>query len=377
MGQRSMVRNRDHTILVVNDQEEPLVSVRSLLECEGYRVLAAADSAVALDLFVREHADILLIEQAMVERDSAQLLRRVRLLDDGVPVVVSGRALDAAHRRRLMRRFDLHGIYDQNTDSSMVLELIESALASSRRVRNARVARELRDLILVKFCHDLRNSLHVIRGYTEILCGDPETVSVEGILDRLGVASDTALGLAEDYLDLARLDASGVIVRREAVDIDALLDDLRALSSRQIGRRPVQFTTDVPFPGAVMCTDGEKVRATLAQLLANAIKFTPSGEVRLTVRSAPGRTDFVLTDAGPGIKQDALPDILSPVCQFRHDVAATAPGQGVGLAIALRLSALIGASLTATSDSGGAAIFTLSLPEAVSRRAEAHEPTLH
>lgn len=377
MAQRSMIRNSDHTILVVHDRAETLVSVRSLLEREGHRVLAAADSAAALDLFVREHTDILLVEQAMVETDSAEFLRRVRVLDDGVPIVVSGRVPDAAHRRRLIREFDLHGIYDPDMDSRVVLEMIESALASIRRARKARATRELRDLILTKFCHDLRNALHVIRGYTEILCGDPATASVEGILDRLGGASDTALGLAQDYLDLARLDASGVIVRREAVDIDALLDDLRTLSSRQIGRRPVQFTTDVPFPGAVMCTDGQKVRATLAQLLANAIKFTLSGEVRLTVRSEPGRTDFVLTDAGSGITQDALPDILSPVRQFRHAVAATTPGQGVGLAIALRLSALIGASLTATSDPRGGAIFTLSLPGAVSRRTEAYEPTLH
>ena len=377
MAQSSMILNSDHTILVVNDQQETLASVRSLLEREGHRVLAAADSAAAFDLFARERADLLLIERSMIETDSAEFLRRVRVLDDGVPVVVSGRGLDAANRRRLIRRFDLHGVYDPDTGSTAMLELIESALASGRCARNARATRELRDLILAKFCHDLRNALHVIRGYTEILRGDAATVSVEGILDRLGVASDTALGLAQDYLDLARLDAAGVQVRRERVDIDTLLDDLRVLSGRQIASRPVQFTTAVPFPGAVMCTDGQKVRATLAQLVANAIKFTLSGEVRLTVRSLPERTDFVLTDAGPGIKQDALADVLSPVRQFRNEVAATTPGQGVGLAIALRLSALIGASLTATSDARGGASFTLSLPGGVSRRAAAYEPTLH
>lgn len=375
MARRSTVRTGCHTILVVNDQEQALGSVRRLLEREGHRVLAAADGAAALDLLVRESADILLVEQAMIETDS-EFLRRVRALDRGVPVVVSARGLDAANRRRLLREFDLHGIYDPDTDSSAVLELIESASASLRGLRDARAARELRDLVLAKFCHDLRNSLHVIRGYTEILRDDP-TVPVPEILDGLGAASDTATGLAEEYLALARLDASGVIVRQEPVDIDALLDDLHVLSSRQIGKRPVKFTTDVPFPGAVMSTDGDKVRATLAQLLANAIKFTPSGEVRLSVRPQPGRTDFVLADAGSGIELDALPQILDPDCQLHNEVAATTPGQGVGLAIALRLSALIGASLTATSDSHGA-VFTLSIPGAVSRRVErSYEPTLH
>jgi signal transduction histidine kinase len=376
MTERSMAPSGRHTILVVNGREKAWESVHSLLEREGHRVLAAADGAAALGLFVHERADVLLVERAMFEMDTPQFLRRVRALDASVPVVASGRGLDADARRRLMRELALHGFCDPDTSSSAVLESIESALASIRRVRDARAAGELRALILARFCHDLRNSLHVIRGYTEILRGDP-TAPVEEMLDRLGVASDTALGLAQDYLDLARLDTLGVIVRREPVDIDALLDDLRILGNRQIGKRPLKFTTDVPFPGAVMSTDGEKVRATLAQLLANAIKFTRSGEIRLKVQPEPGRTDFVLADAGPGIEPDALPHLLNPVCQFRNDVAATTPGQGVGLAIALRLSTLIGASLTATSGAQGAT-FTLSIPGEVSHRAEfSHEPTLH
>ena len=366
------------SVLLVSGQRDLVALDTARLEGEGHRVFAATDSVAALDVFVRERTDMLIVEHSIIETGGAEFLRRVRALDDAVPVILRGHALDAEQRRRLMRALDLHGVYDDaDAGSSGFLELVESALAGIRRVRNARAAHELRDLILAKFCHELRNSLHVIRGYSEILHGDPATSSVENIVGRLEIASDTALGLAQDYLDLARLDAPGVIVRLEPVDIDALLDDLRALGGRQIGARPVQFTTDVPFPGAFISTDGEKVRAILAQLLANAIKFTLSGKVRLTVRSELGRTDFIMADGGPGISQDALPDVLSPVCQFRNDVAATTPGQGVGLAIALRLSALIGASLTAQSDVQGGAIFTLSLPVMLSRSEEVCEPTLH
>ena len=423
MAQRSVGPQSDQTILVVDDQEETLAPVSdrldreghsvltapcrrrpagevqtvaktsvllvgghrdrvaldtTRLEGEGHRVVTAADDAAALDLFVRDPADVLVVEQSVIETAGADFLRRLRRLDTAAPVILRTGGLGAQHRLHLMRTLDLHGICDEaETDGSGLLELVESAASAIRRVRNARAADELRDLILTKFCHELRNSLHVIRGYSEILHGDAAATSVEGIVGRLEAASSTALGLAEDYLDLARLDAPGVIVRREPVDLEALLADLRTLSRRHIGTRPVQFTTQAPFPGTSVCTDGDKLRAILAQLLANAIKFTLSGEVRLTVRSAAGRTDFILSDAGPGISPDALPDVLNPRCRFRNDPAATTPGQGVGLAIALRLSALIGASLTAQSDAHGGAVFTLSLAEMASRRAAAFEPTLH
>ena len=365
------------SVLLVGGELDLVAADTALLEKEGHRVMAAAESAEGLTLFSRERPDIVVVDQPIAEADGAEFLRRVRVLDDSVPVIVRGHGMDAEPRRRLLRTFELHGIYDPGTGSGMLLELIASALNSIRRVRNVGATQELRNLIVAKFCHELRNSLHVIRGYAEILHEDHATASADDIIERLELASDCALGLAQDYLDLARLDAPGVIVRREPVDIDTLLADLRGLSRRQIGARPVHFVADGVLPGAFVLTDAEKLRAILAQLLANAIKFTLSGEIRLSIRPGSDCTDIVQADAGPGIDRDALLSVLSPAHQFRNDVAATTPGQGVGLAIALRLSALIGASLTAESDARGGAVFTLSLPVAISCRADAYQPTLH
>lgn len=366
------------SVLLVGGPPDRVAADTTRLQDEGHRVLTTSDSAAALDLFVRERVDILVVAQSVIETAGAEFLQCVRRLDNAAPVILRADGLSAEHSLHLLRALDLHGICDDaETGKGRLLELVESASNGIRRVQNARAAHELRALILAKFCHELRNALHVIRGYSEILQADPGATSVENVVGRLEAASGAALGLAQDYLDLARLDAPGVIVRQEPVDIDALFEDLRALSRRHIGKRPVRFATDIPFPGAFVCTDREKVRAILAQLLTNAIKFTSSGEVRLTVRSDAGRTDFVLSDAGPGISPEALPEVLNPLYQFRNDPAATTPGQGVGLAIALRLSALIGASLAGRSDAHGGAVFTLSLPVTMSCRTDVPEPTLH
>jgi signal transduction histidine kinase len=246
-----------------------------------------------------------------------------------------------------------------------------------RRVKGARAEQELRGVILAKLCHELRTFLHIIRGYTEILGSDPTDSSVGGILERLEIASDTALGVAQEYLDLACLDLPGVTVRREPVNVDLLLDDLRNLGERKIDGRPLRLHTHISLRGAYICTDGEKLHAILAQLLAATIASNVSGEIQLTVRPEPAHTDFVLADTGPGITAADLPSTPGGFSRSQDEAITTVPRQGLGLAIARRLSALIGASLTAHVVAGAGATFILSLPWAVTQRDETCERILH
>lgn len=377
MARKSRQFRDDHTILVVDNRDERRLPVRSLLEREGSRVLTAGSSGEALELFMRARPDVLIIDQSITDATNGELIRRVQLLDGNVPIILRCERPDRSRRQRLMREFELHGIDDRDGDTDHLRELVQSAVRSMRRVKGARAEQELRGVILAKLCHELRTFLHIIRGYTEILGSDPADSSVGGILERLEIASDTALGVAQEYLDLACLDLPGVTVRQEPVNIDLLLDDLRNLGERKIDGRPLRLHTHISLRGACICTDGEKLRAILAQLLAATIASNVSGEIQLTVRPEPAHTDFVLAATGPGITAADLPSTPGGFSRSQDEPATTVPGQGLGLAIARRLSALIGASLTAHVVAGAGATFILSLPWAVTQRDETCEPTLH
>jgi signal transduction histidine kinase len=377
MARKSQQFRDDHTILVVDNRDETRLPVRSLLEREGCRVLTAGSSGEALELFIRARPDVLIIDQSITDATNGELIRRVQLLDGNVPIILRCERPDRSRRQRLMREFELHGIDNRDGDTDHLRELVQSAVRSMRRMKGARAEQELRGVILAKLCHELRTFLHIIRGYTEILGSDPADSSVGGILERLEIASDTALGVAQEYLDLACLDLPGVTVRQEPVNIDLLLDDLRNLGERKIDGRPLRLHTHMSLRGACICTDGEKLRAILAQLLAATIASNVSGEIQLTVRPAPAHTDFVLADTGPGITAADLPSTPGGFSRSQDEPAATVPGQGLGLAIARRLSALIGASLTAHVVAGAGATFILSLPWAVTQRDETCERTLH
>lgn len=368
------------TVLLADGRPEALEALSPILTEEGYRILTARTHRVALDVFARERADILIIHHSLLAEGGLELIRRARALSPAVPIIVQCGPLERKERRRLIRDLDVNGIYSEDEDPDRVLELLDCALAAGRGAVRMRAEQDVRGLILAKLCHNLRSPLHVIQGYTEVLRSDPSMSprELDDVLERLTEATEKATGLVHDYLDLARLDAPGLPVRREPVDMDQLVAELRSLAWRQIGDKPVRLTTSMPLTGAFLYGDAQKLHVILSQLLANAIKFTPHGDVELMIRSEADHTDFVLADRGPGVSEQDLPLLLAPFRQSTRESLASTPGQGVGLAIVQRLSALIGASVSVHRRQGGGAVFVLSVPAPlVVEESESAGHTLH
>src|SRR5262249_27215584 len=150
-------------------------------------------------------------------------------------------------------------------------------------------------------------------------------------------------------------------LRQELVNVDGLVEDVRSGAVRQIGDRAVRFTTVVPFSGCFIRTDEEKLRAVLSELVVHAIRRTTSGEVVFAVDFAPDRTDFILRDDRR--RPHSTSSLVMPPFGLRTQEWMDAlPGDGIGLAIALRLSALLGASLTPGRGEDGGSKFTMSVP---------------
>ena len=370
----------DHTVLVIEDSHDVTQSAAPFLIGEGYRVLPTHGPEAAVQLFsvfAGTRAALLLIDCAALERGGPPLLQRFRELDPALPVIVRAETVTRNQRRRLMRTFDLHGIYERSHPAAELLELIDSALGAARRLAAWRAQQELHGLIMAKLCHDLRSSLHVIQGYTEVLRLDPVTAPVEEILVRLNAASESAVELAQSYLDLSSLEALGGGLRRELVSIDGLIEDVRTEAARQIGDRRVRVTTIVPFPGSFIRTDEEKLHAVLAELIANVLGRVTTGEVVVAVDFAPDRTDFIVRDAS---LRPLYPPSAAGTLAFGPRARAAAgglPGEGIGFAIALRLSALLGGSLAAGRGEEGGAMLRLSVPGGAVTHETATAPTLH
>jgi signal transduction histidine kinase len=361
------------TILVADSHIDSSAALKRDLAGEGHHVLVASTSEGTLDAFVRERPQLVVIHERILEGEGADLVRRLRALVPLLPIVLA----TGGRRRDLLREVAPQGVLREDDDAQRALDIVDCVLATSRSIERVQAENDVRSLVLAKLCHSLRSPLHVIQGYTDILRDDPEAEPFEDLLDRLAGATETALDLVRDYLDLARVEAPGPMVRRERVDVDTLVMELLNIAGRQIGDRPLRLTTSVPFAGTSIHTDGEKLRVILNQLLANAIKFSSQGDIRLTVRSLGDSTEFVVADRGPGITREERQILFTPFRQKLHQELTSTPGQGVGLAIAERLSALLGASLDIAPRDDGGTIVTLRLPTALIAQSPGHARTLH
>lgn len=342
------------TVLFVGERNS-YAWLTSWLSDSGCRVLVTPDPNQALDRYIRERAEVVILAQNLRDQRTADLVRRVRVLDASVPVIALCEG-DLEVRREIADALQPHAICDGN-DSDHVSEAIESALNTSWRMDRQRADQDLRGLLLTKFSDDVRNAILAIQGYAEIL-RDDSAPQVQRAIDGLSDASGAALKLVEKYLDLARLESPGLVVRREHVSIDDVIADLRGNGHRGNQHR-VELDANIKLSERSVYTDGEKLGAVLAQLLDSIVQSSASGQVTLDVNEGPHAAEFILRNPNCETDEPGPTEHTEASGGVKH---LAAPDDGLGLAIAQRLTDILGGSLSIEHGTNGDSLFRLSIP---------------
>ncbi|MEU9096804.1 HAMP domain-containing sensor histidine kinase [Streptomyces sp. NPDC048361] len=182
--------------------------------------------------------------------------------------------------------------------------------------------------------HELRTPVSTVRAHAELALRHPGPVpgAVRHSLERIQSETQRMTGLVDDLLLLARLDA-GRPLAREPVDLTRLALD--AISDARAAAPGHRWLLDVPEQPVTVTGDEHRLHQVIANLLANARTHTPAGtEVTLTLAEIPdGTTELSVTDTGPGIPDDLMPELFQRFTRADHHRARTAGGTGLGLAI--------------------------------------------
>jgi len=286
----------------------------------------------------------------------------VALLTAGLVLLGLGAALLVA---RLGSRFRTLAL--RLDESEERLRQIATA-AEQRRLEVERVT-ESRARLMRGFTHDVKNPLGAAEGYLSLLAdgihgtlADPQREAVE----RARRSIEHALELIAQLLDLARAEAGQLEFRPHRTDVAAVLRELGEAFRPQAEAKHLALRVEVPELPATW-TDATRVRQVLANLVSNAVKYSPTGgHIALSAAARNGETAMRtpalmlrVTDDGPGIPEDRIPMLFA---EFTRLDPEAAEGAGIGLAISQRIARALGGEISVESRVGDGSTFTLELP---------------
>ncbi len=229
----------------------------------------------------------------------------------------------------------------------------------ARRVEASQ--RSQRDFV-ANVSHELKTPLTSIQGFAQAIV-DGTARDPESIRDAARIIADEAARmhrLVLTLLDLARLDAGTADLQRETVDVGALLRAVITRFQPQAERAQIRLVLEAE-DGLTITGDGDRLAQVFTNLLDNALKHTPQGEVRVQARRTPEGVEIRVQDTGEGIAPDMLPRIFERF--YRGDKARSGgENAGLGLAIALEIVRAHGGEITAESAPGHGSTFVVKLP---------------
>jgi signal transduction histidine kinase len=243
-------------------------------------------------------------------------------------------------------------------DARRLSNLATFAAASLRLQRHrveAEEANEAKERLLLRVSHDLRQPLHAILGWVEMLRrGAIDSAKIPAAYEAIDQNVLMQDQLLSNLLDLSAITGGALPVDLRPVDVcrivEALVDCLVPLSlSRQ-----VKVRCDIEQPVRMAIADEQRLRQIISNLLLNAIKFTPgNGHVTIRVREEDDRVTIHVRDTGVGVAPEFLDSMFEPFQQGSHAVTGRERGLGIGLTIVRELVAACGGTIRAHSDGIG------------------------
>ena len=225
-----------------------------------------------------------------------------------------------------------------------------------------RAASESKDRFWANVSHELRTPLNSIIGLTRLLAEpgdgalDPER---RYQVDLIKTSAGTLLSLVKDLLDVAKAESGRLHTDPAQVNLPALFGRLRGLARPMADGKPIEVVVDDAGVPESILTDEVALTSILRNLLANGIKYTDRGEVRLSARVLGPLLELTVTDTGIGIPAGLHEHVFE---EFYQVPGVGRGGTGLGLPYARRLARILGGDLVLSSTPGTGTSVVLDLP---------------
>ena len=222
---------------------------------------------------------------------------------------------------------------------------------------------------LANMSHEIRTPMNGIIGLTQLALNQPMSEEARDCLNKIFSSSQSLMCILNDILELSRLEAGRVEIEQTAFDLHEILDNLLNLFQEPARCKNLEFS--IQLAKNTCCSligDAMRIQQILSNLLGNAIKFTQSGFVKVSVTPelsalthAKTTLIFTVCDSGIGIAAEDLPKLFKPFSQVDTSITRRFGGTGLGLAISKNLLECMGSTFNINSQLGQGTAISFSL----------------
>jgi signal transduction histidine kinase len=387
-------------LLAIDDDPDNRAFLTKAVQRQGFDVVAAPNSTQARRLLNGRRPALVFLDVQMPEESGLTLLpQMLRDFPEAVVVMmtaygseqVAAEALRGGADDYIAKPIDLQRLrelLERNLEKqrlraerqSLVARLKESNRylmrqhAALRRAdeeilqvnRQLEQSNRYKSEFLANMSHELRTPLNAILGFSEILLDITMNLTAgerTEFLRNIHSSGQHLLGLINDILDLAKIEAGKMELHPEELQVAEALQEVTSILEPMARQQGLHLTLVGVNEAGAINVDRSKFKQVLYNLLSNAVKFTPApGRITLTVRDSPDQLTVSVHDTGIGIKPEDLPKLFREFEQIDGSYTRRYQGTGLGLALCRRFVQMHGGRIWAESQYGKGSTFTFTIP---------------
>jgi len=272
---------------------------------------------------------------------------------------------------------DMTILKDLNNKATGYIEIVQDITnlqIMAKKQADAEAANFAKSAFLAKVSHEIRTPMNAILGITEIQLQN-ETLSpdMQEAMDKIYNSGYLLLGIINDILDLSKIEAGKLELFPVEYDVPSLINDTVNLNVVRYESKPIKFSlkVDENIP-TTLFGDELRIKQILNNLLSNALKYTASGEVSMSVTSESRQEEtgnitivFRVKDTGQGMTAEQLSKLYDEYTRFNTEANRAVEGAGLGMSITKHLVKLMNGEIHVESEPGKGSEFTVRLLQKV------------
>jgi signal transduction histidine kinase/CheY-like chemotaxis protein len=225
-------------------------------------------------------------------------------------------------------------------------------------------AADAKSEFLAVMSHEIRTPMNGVMGMTQALAATKLDQKQRKMLEVVQQSGETLLGLLNDILDISKIEAGKVDLESMPFSPESLIESARNLFDEQASRKGLQLQTQIAFGASGWrMGDAARLRQVVFNLVSNAIKFTPSGKITLSVdQNEVGAMRVSVTDTGIGIPADRRARLFAKFTQVDSSHTRVYGGTGLGLSIAKAIVEAMNGEMAVDSTEGVGSTFSFTVP---------------